>query len=415
MEIQLMRRLDKWLGIPACMTLTQFEFLRAAFRRHAPSPVRRLLFVKLAEQGATVLAYPTLRAAVDRLGAQNVFFLVFDENRFILDALGIIPEQNVIVIRTRSLASLLASTVSAISKIRQLKIDASIDMEFFARSSAVLSYLSGASVRVGFHAFAADFGYRGNLMTHRLSYNPYLHIMQTYRLMLSAIDRSADSFPAFGELAPTLDRELPLLKFGDEQMSKVRQSLAQASLTDSPLPLILLNANASDLIPLRRWPSERYVVMARMLLYRFPELHIAFTGAPAEVEPVDELVRQVGSTRCFSMAGRTTITQLLILYGLAEILVTNDSGPAHFATLTPVDVITLFGPETPDLFGSPSLRNHSLYAKLACSPCVNAFNNRLSSCRDNQCMKMITVDEVFHTVVRCYESRRAISTGGDSI
>ncbi len=411
MDIRLMRRLDKWIGVPVCMILTQFALLRSVFQRYTPSPVRRLLFIKLAEQGATVLAYPTLRAAVNRLGDQNVFFLVFEENRFILDALGIIPPQNVIVIRTSSIAALLASTVSAIYKIRHLHIDASIDMEFFARSSAVLSYLSGARIRVGFHAFAADFGYRGNLMTHRLSYNPYLHVMQTYLLMFSAINRSSDSFPTFGERAPDLDRDLPLLKFDDEKISKVRQSLARAAQTDSPLPLILLNANASDLIPLRRWPSERYVSMAHMLLDRFPELHIAFTGAPTEVEPVNKLVQQVGSKRCFSMAGRTTITDLLILYGLAEILVTNDSGPAHFATLTPVDVVTLFGPETPFLFGSPSLRNHSLYANIACSPCVNAFNNRLSSCRDNQCMKMITVDEVFNTVVKCYESRRAINTG----
>jgi hypothetical protein len=31
-------------------------------------------------------------------------------------------------------------------------------------------------------------------------------------------------------------------------------------------PLILLNANASDLIPLRRWNTDRYIALARRLL-----------------------------------------------------------------------------------------------------------------------------------------------------
>ena len=39
-----------------------------------------------------------------------------------------------------------------------------------------------------------------------------------------------------------------------------------------------------------------------------------------------------------------------MLYTLSELLITNDSGPAHFASMTPITVITLFGPETPLLF-----------------------------------------------------------------
>src|SRR5206468_13068865 len=47
-------------------------------------------------------------------------------------------------------------------------------------------------------------------------------------------------------------------------------------------PLILLNPNASDLLPLRRWPAMRYVELARRLLERYPDLFIGFTGSPAD-------------------------------------------------------------------------------------------------------------------------------------
>jgi ADP-heptose:LPS heptosyltransferase len=99
------------------------------------------------------------------------------------------------------------------------------------------------------------------------------------------------------------------------------------------------------------------------------------------------------------------LRQLLVLFGLADILVTNDSGPAHFATLTTIDVVALFGPETPLLFAAPGPRSHPLTVNLACSPCVNAFNNRQSSCRDNRCMTHLPVEQVLATVCRIYRQR----------
>jgi ADP-heptose:LPS heptosyltransferase len=142
-------------------------------------------------------------------------------------------------------------------------------------------------------------------------------------------------------------------------------------------------------------------------LAEFPDSSIGFTGTAEEAPEIERLVLEVGSPRCFCIAGRTTIRELLVAYGLAEVLVTNDSGPAHFAALTEVDVVSLFGPETPLLFGAPGIRSHPLWAGLACSPCVNAFNNRQTACRDNVCMKRITVDQVLAEVRRIYNRRTA--------
>jgi len=130
------------------------------------------------------------------------------------------------------------------------------------------------------------------------------------------------------------------------------------------------------------------------------------TGAPAERVQVEALVHAVGSDRCISIAGRTTLRELLTAYTLADVLVTNDSGPAHFATLTPVDVVTLFGPEHPDLFAARSPRNHVLWEGLPCSPCVSAYNDRTSSCRDNVCLQRISVDRVLAIVLDVLERRR---------
>ena len=88
-------------------------------------------------------------------------------------------------------------------------------------------------------------------------------------------------------------------------------------------------------------------------------------------------------------------------------LVTNDSGPAHFASLTPIEVVVLFGPETPRLFAAPSPRTHPFWAGLACSPCINAFNDRRSPCPDNVCMQRIAVDQVLGRVRLLFDARRS--------
>ena len=169
--------------------------------------------------------------------------------------------------------------------------------------------------------------------------------------------------------------------------------------------LIVLNANAGDLLPQRKWDAANYVELARQLLRALDDVAVVFTGSSDESAVVDLLVNDVASPRCFSLAGRTSLRELLVLFTLAEVLVTTDSGPAHFAALAPIDVVALFGPETPALFGVPGPRSHSLWAGLACSPCVNAHNNRRTSCRDNQCMKAHSVETVFDLVSLIYRAR----------
>jgi len=74
----------------------------------------------------------------------------------------------------------------------------------------------------------------------------------------------------------------------------------------------------------------------------------------AEVRVLDNPANEIGSDRVIPLAGKTTLRQVLALYTRSEILVTNDSGPAHFASMTPIHVVTLFGPETPALFAARS-------------------------------------------------------------
>jgi ADP-heptose:LPS heptosyltransferase len=404
--ISTLQHTDRWIGVPLCAILTVFRRIFEAAGPPGPRRVRRVLFIKFAEQGSTVLAYPAIRRATAMVGRENVYFVVFEDNRFILDVMEIIPEQNVITISTKSPFTLAIGAFRAVLRARKIDIDAVIDMEFLTRFSAMLTFLTGAKSRVGFHTFFGDGPYRGDLMTHRLLYNPHLHTSQMFEAMVEALTRDPAMLPTFDFKPPATQ---PFAKFNPApgEAAEVDALLQRENSQIGSAPLILLNPNASDLLPLRRWPPVRYIELSRRLLERYPDLFIAFTGAPAEATANNRLASEVSSNRVISLAGKTTLRQVLVLYTRSQILVTNDSGPAHFASMTPIHVVTLFGPETPALFGARSSNATALWAGIACSPCVNAYNNRQSVCRNNLCMQTITVDAVFDKVTSIYDSLKA--------
>lgn len=393
-----MRRIDALLGRIFCWLLTGHRRIHEAWgRRPAGGPPRRILFIKLIEQGATVIAYDALCRAIERVGRQNVFFCVLDENRAILDIMDVIPPENVYALRSGRFSHFALDALRALRAIRAAGIDTTIDMEFFARSSAILAYLTGASSRVGLHRFTEEGPYRGDLMTHRVIHNPFLHVARAYRLLVEALDADPADLPLTKIPAATREHPLPVFVCRDGERERVAALIDAAASGRSNGPLVLLNPNASDLLPLRKWPTESFVDFARRLLEERPDVTLLVTGGAGECEVSEDLCRRIGSPRARSLAGQLTLRELLVLYTLADLLVTNDSGPGHFSTLTPIQSIVMFGPGAPRQYGPLGQRSVILTADLACSPCVNVLNHRRSPCTNNRCMQAISVEEVLTT------------------
>src|SRR5205809_8109979 len=109
--ISTLQRTDRWIGAPLCAILTLLRRIFESAGPPGPRQVQRILFVKFADQGSTVVAYPAIRRAIAMDGRENVYFIVFEDNRFILDVMEIIPERNVITIATQSLFGLVAGAI----------------------------------------------------------------------------------------------------------------------------------------------------------------------------------------------------------------------------------------------------------------------------------------------------------------
>lgn len=133
------------------------------------------------------------------------------------------------------------------------------------------------------------------------------------------------------------------------------------------------------------------------MLKEHDSLIVLLTGAPSEQKDAQKLCDMVGSSRCVNFAGGVEFLQLPALYSVSAFMVTNDSGPAHFASITNMHTFVIFGPETPALYGSLGPTT-PIFAGMACSPCVSAANHRKTPCSDNQCLQIITPSWVFATI-----------------
>jgi ADP-heptose:LPS heptosyltransferase len=370
------------------------------------SPPRKILFIKLIELGANVQAYAAVRRAAELVGRDNIYFWVFEENRAILELLDVVPRENLLTIRSRGIVGFATDALRTLWRIRRLRVDAVIDMEFFARASAILAFLTGARRRVGLHRFTSVGPYRGDLMTHRVQHNPYTHVSMYYYLLVDALGAAADQWPIPKRRLPP--QHLSTYRFvpTEVELRRLQSRLDQVAGFHVQRPIALLNPNASDIVPLRKWPSDRFLKVGQKLLEIYPQLTLVVTGSPAEQTAAEAFVQAVGSSRALSMAGKTTLRELMVLYSLSDVLVTNDSGPGQFASMTDIDALVLFGPETPQLWGPLGARAHVLWAGLACSPCINPLNFRFSPCKNPLCMSEISVAQVVAAVDKILEQRR---------
>ena len=404
MNQETIRIIDRTLGSLLCLLLTLVRRVNDLLggKRAASRPPTKILFIKLIEQGATVLAHTAVQRAATKVGRDNVYFIVFAENRAIIDILDMVPAENVIEVRHRNLFVFGWDVLKAVAHCRCEQIDCTIDMEFLARAPAILGYLTGAGRRVGLHRFSSEAPYRGDLMTDRVQYNPYLHTAENYAVLVEALDAPPGESPLRKMPAAELEAPAPRFQATDDERERVARLIDELAGRRVSGPIVLLNPNAGDLLPLRRWDTGRFVELGRRLLDTYPDATIGVTGAPSEQADAEAVAARIGAPpRVLTFAGNTTLRELLVLYTLSDVLVTNDSGPGHFASLTDIHNIVMFGPETPRLFGPRGGNPHVVFADLACSPCVNVLNHRFSPCSDNVCMQAITVDQVQAVVGRC--------------
>ncbi len=403
-SVNTMRAIDHWVGVPLCAIASPLVALMDAVKNifsRNPEVPKKLLFIELSEMGSAILVDPAMRNAQAR-GAE-LFFLIFKSNRASLTLLNTVRPENIFTIDSSSLVGLIKDTLRFLIVARRHRIDTVIDLELFSRFTALLTGLCGAKRRVGYHIFHGEGLWRGFMLTRKVHYNPHIHITKNFLSLIHAAFAKQIEVPFSKIQIPDSEVRLEQAVIDPAMLEKVRvriEKLAKEAGIEymhGKSRLILINPNASDLLPQRRWAQQRFSELIQGVHQQYPNDLILITGSPAEFAYVEKVRVVANIQNALNFAGQVSFAELPPLYTLSDVMVTNDSGPGHFSAVTPLRTVVLFGPETPALYGSIG-NSIAITANLACSPCVSAANHRKTPCQDNVCMQAITVAQVLDKV-----------------
>lgn len=363
-------------------------------RRKSPDP-SRTLFIELSEMGSAIIVDPAMRKLIKEVEAE-VYFAIFRSNYKSLNFLNTVVQKNIFTMRSDNLIHMAFDVFKFIVWCRKNRITTVIDLELFSRFTAILCAFSGARTRVGFTNLHDEGLYRGTIINYPVRYNPHVHMSVNFMSLVQTTLGLNDT------PYPTTPVDPADLKLAKAEITKKETDAVKSKIRILYPPwrdekLILINANASDLLPQRRWLPEYFAWVSRKILELYPEVLLIATGSPEEREFVQKVVDAAGNARFVNSAGVFDFEELVPLYSISKLMLTNDSGPAHFAAVTDLKVFVLFGPETPTLY-LPMGNAEAIYLGLPCSPCVSAANHRKTTCETRPCMTGIQPEMVFERI-----------------
>ena len=328
----------------------------------------RILLIRFGSLGDVVLTTPAIRAVRSALSDAYIAMLVGDRSA---DVISANPHLDETIVFRRDIKGL--SEIRRVAALlRERDFDVSIDMQRKFRSS-LLAYLSGAALRIGYHRP------RGFLCNAKVRDRENKH----------AVDQNLDLLRPLGIGNHTeADREPEMFLSQEDRDYADRMFQSRGLASRSPIIGIFPGAGWRH----RCWPAERFAAIGDLAAEK-SNARVVIFGGPGEADIVDDVAQKM-RTCAVLMKGRMTLRELGAMIEKCDVFLSNDTGPMHISTAVKTTTIALFGPGNHVKF-QPIGEKHALIRKdVPCSPCKQ-FTHK---CKDNICMKLITVDEVWEAV-----------------
>jgi heptosyltransferase-3 len=323
--------------------------------------VRKILVIKLRAVGDVVLSTIVLKNLALAFPDSQLDFLTEKPSK---DVLAGNPFVHSTLVYDRSTMN----GLELVNLVRKGSYDLVIDL-FGNPRSALLTWLSGASYRVGFH-------FRGRTYAYNIVAEPRGNAVHNTQFNLDALE-------AIG--VEIHDRNLYFtVSPGDERY--VADFLSAENIDG-----FVVGLNTAGGWYTKRWGLDRVAALGDLLVERY-RASVILTWGPGqlvEVRALQSMMRHPGF-----IPPPTTLSQLGALFKRCTIVVSNDSGPMHVAAAVGTPVLGIYGPTNPVLQGPYGLKHVTVWKEgLDCLGC------NLTKCPiGNPCMKELTVETVMKSV-----------------
>jgi lipopolysaccharide heptosyltransferase II len=241
-------------------------------------------------------------------------------------------------------------------------------------SRALICWLAGIPERIGYNTRKRGFLLTKKIIApdphslHRIDY--YLNIIEKAGL------RIEDRFPDF--------------YVGAEEEAFVEEFLQKNWIGGGDF---VVGINPGGNWNPKRWPKEYWARLADRLISELGA-KIIITGSDNDMalaRDIKGLMRASPVLAC----GALNLKQLAALCKRLDLFVTADTGPLHIANASGAKrIIVIFGPTSPEITGPYPLKNITVLKRdVGCKvPCY------VVDCKDNRCMKAVSVDEVMEKI-----------------
>lgn len=339
-------------------------------------PVRRIVVLKPGPIGDFLHSVPAVAALRESFPESRITVITGPENADLVEAHPAVDER--IYIPGHLFRGDPLGLVRFIRQVRALRSDLFVDLKSNARSFLV-GILSGAGRVLRYRKQRPEGAGRRRL--HAIE-----NLLETVIPVTGAVPE-----PAFGVHLRKEDEQA-----ADEYLRSLAGGGTGAAATS--VPLVAFNPNVSIPESSRHWPPGYFARLGDRVAAELGAA-VVLIGGPGDRAYCDSIAAAMARKPAVS-AGALTLGQTGALLRRCRVLVTGDTGPMHLAAAVGTKTIALFGSMDHRRAG-PYGEGHVVIRKeLWCAPC----EKRICPLGTTQCMKDITVDEVFEAV--------AIAVGG---
>jgi ADP-heptose:LPS heptosyltransferase len=341
-----------------------------------------ILLVRLRLIGDVVFTTPAIRAIRRHYPDARLTYIVEEEAAAVVRHNPHLDE--VIVARSPHAPGRLRADIALIRRLRRERYDLAIDFHGGPRSS-MLTWLSGARIRVGYEVTGRSWMYTTRVPRPR-ALRPRHSVVSQWDVLLPL------------GIAPP-DSEIDATEMPDDPAaaSAVARRLAGAGI-GAGNPVVVVHVSAGN--PFRRWPSASFVELVRRLASKDPRRRIILTSGPSDAEAAAAIARDARARLAANErpaiveCGEFDLAELRALVGQAALYIGGDSGPLHVAGTTGVPIVGLYGPTLPvrsqPFRGGRFISAAADVPDLPCRPC----NQRRCQPGDFRCLTGISAEAV---------------------
>jgi heptosyltransferase-2 len=344
--------------------------------------------------GDSVMTVPALRALRRLLPDAQITLAIRPSAKGVFSEVDFVDE--VLVYDRRNAFSI----VSQIREWRRRQFDLAVLFQN-AFEAALIPFLAGVPVRLGYATES-----RQPLLTHPIplpDWRSSKHEVFYYLYLITALEQLLSGTSTVCEADP--DISLPISESRQAEATELLRSFG----VDAEQSVVAICPGSIN-SRAKRWPAESYAALADRLLEE--QRQVLLIGSRDEIDVTNEVTSRMRN-QPIVLTGKTTLDQITAVLSKVDLVVTNDTGPAHIAAALGCPTIVIFGPTNPLTTRPFSFKAEILRHPPDCAPCM------LRDCPiDHRCMTAITVDEVFehsHVLLKRASFAKTVRSVCDSV